>query len=142
MAHSSLNANLFALFAVNYRKSVTVRKIFKSSICSWLLVSQVQANCDSGIFPRSFASLSVLSLRLRDVKQKQYSLCLTAKSIKWNMNERYISNFADTRNAYHIQFVSQFLSYLLGVLLTLASAYIYYHVRFVSDMYHILIVSE
>ena len=112
------------------------------SICTWLLVSQVQANCDSGIFPRSFASLSVLSLRLRDVKQKQYSLCLTAKSIKWNMNERYISNFADTRNAYHIQFVSQFLSYLLGVLLTLASAYIYYHVRFVSDMYHILIVSE
>ena len=84
----------------------------------------------------------VLSLRLRGVKQKQYSLCLTAKSIKWNLNERYISNFADTRNAYHIQFVSQFLSYLLGVLLTLASAYIYYHVRFVSDMYHILIVSE
>ena len=31
MAHSSLNANLFALFKVNYRKSVTVRKIFKSS---------------------------------------------------------------------------------------------------------------
>ena len=32
MAHSSLNANLFALFKVNYRKSVTVRKIFKSSL--------------------------------------------------------------------------------------------------------------
>ena len=31
MAHSSLNANLFALFKVNYRKSVIVWKIFKSS---------------------------------------------------------------------------------------------------------------
>ena len=31
MAHSSLNVNLFTLFTVNYRKSVTVRKIFKSS---------------------------------------------------------------------------------------------------------------
>ena len=31
MAHSSLNANLFALFKINYSKSVTVKKIFKSS---------------------------------------------------------------------------------------------------------------
>ena len=31
MAHSSLNANLIALLKVNYRKSVTVKKIFKSS---------------------------------------------------------------------------------------------------------------
>ena len=32
MAHSSLHANLIALFELNYRKSVTVRKIFKSSL--------------------------------------------------------------------------------------------------------------
>ena len=32
MAHSSLNACFIALFRLNYRKSVTVRKIFKSSI--------------------------------------------------------------------------------------------------------------
>ena len=32
MAHSSLNASWFALFRLNYRKSVTVRKIFESSL--------------------------------------------------------------------------------------------------------------
>ena len=36
MAHSSLNASWFALFRLNYRKSVTIRKIFKSSLKLYL----------------------------------------------------------------------------------------------------------
>ena len=38
MAHLSLNASLIAPFRLNYRKSVTVRKIFKSSLNSYILL--------------------------------------------------------------------------------------------------------